>query len=108
MLTSHRLNDPECPRTAAYLPRFERAPIPDPDRDDWTAWQMLLASRAQDTSAGTTSAIRVATTTGFGTVCSTLIALPSLAKAEQIANRRGYFLFASGPPDEVPFESVID
>ena len=108
MLTSHRLNDPKCPRTTAYLPRFERAPIPEPDSNDWTAWQMLLASGPQDASADSRSALCVATDTGFGTVCSTLIALPAPAKMEQITDRHGHFLFASGPPDKVPFESVSE
>jgi uncharacterized protein with NRDE domain len=108
MLTSYRLNDPKCPRTAANLPRFERAPIPEPDSNDWTAWQMLLASEPQDASADSRSALCVVTDTGFGTICSTLIALPSIAKMEQIDDRRGHFLFAAGPPNEAPFESFSE
>ena len=108
MLTSHRLNDPKCPRTAAYLPRFERAPIPEPDRNEWTAWQMLLASGPLDASSDSKSALCVEADAGFGTICSTLIALPSVAKMEQITDRLGHFLFASGPPNEAPFESVSE
>jgi len=108
IMTSHRINDPKCPRTMAYLPRFKRAPIPEPDRNDWTAWQMLLASGPQDASTNSGPALCVVTDTGFNTICSTLIALPSVAKMEQITNDLGYFLFASGPPNKAPFKSVSE
>ncbi len=107
MLTSHRLNDPDCPRTAAYLPAFERAPIPDPERGAWSSWQMLLGSRADDISTNPTAAMCVVTDSGFGTVCSSLIALPSTATATRKANPRGVYLFAAGRPDLTPYEPVV-
>ncbi len=106
MLTSHRLNDPDCPRTSAYLPRFERAPIPDPESGDWSSWQLLLSSRTDDaTKPG--AATCIVTDSGFGTVCSSLIALPSPEAATRISDPRGTFLFAAGRPDETPFEPVL-
>ena len=106
MLTSHRLNDPDCPRTAAYLPRFEGAPIPDPARGEWSSWQGLLGSRGADVSADSRAAMCVVTDSGFGTVCSSLIALPLTEAATRIADSRGVFLFAAGRPDEAPYEPV--
>ncbi len=103
MLTSKSLNDQKCPRTMAYLSRFERAPVPDPEHNDWISWQMLLASRTHDASD---TAMCIATENGFGTVCSTLIALPNNNAVNQKNNLRGIFLFAAGSPDANPFNAI--
>ena len=106
MLTSQRLNDPNCPRITEYLPQFERAPIPDPEHDNWSSWQALLASRSDDASSNSNAAMCIVTDSKFGTVCSTLIALPSAEIAARDGNPRGVFLFAAGRPDDTPFKSV--
>ena len=106
MLTSHQLNDPDCPRTAEFLPRFARAPLPDPGSGAWSSWKMLLGSRTDDaTKPG--AAMCIVTDSGFGTVCSSLIALPSPEAATRISDPRGTFLFAAGQPDETQFEPVL-
>ncbi len=77
MITAYDRNDVASPRIRRYLPLFEAAAAPDPDRDDWSEWRALLASREHDPAAGPGGACWVATTTGFGTVSSSLIALPA-------------------------------
>lgn len=90
-----------------YLPLFRAAPPPDPDGSgpnggDWTRWRDLLASRIWDGDAGPHGAMCVVTEVGFGTVCSTLLALPSV-------DRQGVppvWLFAPGRPDLTDYAPV--
>ena len=101
MITAHDRNDPASARIRRYLPRFEAAPSPDPAAPDgtgWAAWEALLASRDGDTPR---DAMAIVTDGGFGTVCSSLIALPALgAEAEPV------WRFAAGLPGRVPFAPV--
>lgn len=99
MITAYDLNDRRSPRIRRYLPEFETATAPDPYRGDWEAWRRLLGERSSDADAGPGGAMTVATGTGFGTVCSSLIALP-------YGDRYPRWLFASGPPDRVPFTPI--
>jgi uncharacterized protein with NRDE domain len=89
MLTAYEPNDPRCPRIARYRPQFERVARPKPGpvakADDWAAWGRLLADAAPPLD----SAIHIAPRGGFGTVCSSLIAL---APGER------QFLFGAGTP----------
>jgi hypothetical protein len=80
MITSGDLDDPESARIRDYLPRFRAAPPPDPDRDDWAAWEALLASDAGAPDAGPRGAMNFAMPEGFATVSSALIALPRLGR----------------------------
>lgn len=91
MLTAGELNDPESPRIRAHLDCFRDAPPPDPDGDDWRAWEALLASREGEGAA----AMTLGPDGGFGTVSSALIALS--------ADGRRFWRFAPGPPDHTPF-----
>jgi len=93
IVTSHDLDDPASARGAAHLPRFRAAPAPDPARGDWAAWIALLSD-----GTGGDAAINVPARGGFGTVCSSLVALP----------RRGapMWLFAAGAPDWAAFQPV--
>jgi len=84
MVTAHDPNDPESPRVAKHLPRFQDAQPPEPD--DWRAWTAILSDRSGD--AG--EQIDVVPRAGFGTVCSSLVALPTDGKP--------VWLFAPGPP----------
>jgi uncharacterized protein with NRDE domain len=92
MVTAHDPDDPDSPRVARHLPRF-RAAIP-PESDDWQAWREILADRT-DSAA---EQINVVPRGGFGTVCSSLVALP--------AQGTPLWLFIAGPPDEAPFTRV--
>ncbi len=93
MVTAHDPNDLESPRVARHLPRF-RAATP-PDCDHWADWRAILADRAGSAA----EQINVAPRAGFGTVCTSLLALP----------RHGppVWQFAPGPPDEADFYSVV-
>jgi uncharacterized protein with NRDE domain len=73
------------PRLALARPRFLRAPPPDPERDDWTAWQDLLGDAAAPPGAPPEAAMRFRTPNGFATVSSALIALPAVPSPERPA-----------------------
>ena len=105
MLTAFELDDPASGRIAAYLPRFRAAAAPDPETGDWRAWEALLAAREgvpDPLEDGRERAMCIVTDTGFGTLSSSLIALPAAA----LAGVRPIWRFAAGPPGETPFESM--
>jgi len=85
-----------------YLPRFTKAPPPDPGSGDWSAWTSLLASRIHDADAGPEGAMNVTTDFGFGTVSSSLIALPALSRAPI----KPVWLQAEGNPGESAYQPV--
>ncbi len=102
MITAFDVNDPASPRTRRYLPRFAAAEPPDPDAGRWGAWAGILASRLHDAGAGPGGAMNVGTDEGFGTVSSSLMALPAAGRV----GVRPVWLFAAGPPDKVPYQPV--
>jgi hypothetical protein len=93
MVTAHDPDDPDSPRVARHLPRFAAAPSPDPVRG-WQAWQDLLSDRNGDAA----EQLNVVPRGGFGTVCTSVLALPELGPP--------VWLFAAGPPQAVPFVAV--
>jgi hypothetical protein len=102
MITAYDCNDMSSPRVRRYLPLFRAAPVPDPERGDWLAWEALLASHESDPGIGPEGAMNIATDHGFGTVSSLLLALPA-------RNRFGIkprWRFAAGRPDLVRFHDV--
>jgi hypothetical protein len=94
MLTARDLSDTASPRVRLYLPRFEAAPPPDPDRGDWKSWEDLLSAREEFPGAGPDSALAITTDIGFGTSSSALIALPAVERT----NVPPFWLSASGLP----------
>ena len=102
MVTARGVNDDRSPRTRSYLPQFRRAAVPDPETGDWWDWRGLLASRVHDASEGADGAMTIVTERGFGTVCASLIALPSIDTPEV----RPIFKFAPGRPGETAFEDI--
>jgi len=106
MLTDTDRNDPAAPRIRLYLPRFETAPPPDPEQNDWGWWQSLLADKEFEHGVGPKGAMNIDISLGadgeFGTVSSSLIALPAFLSPE----RKTRWLFAAGAPDAAPFEPV--
>jgi uncharacterized protein with NRDE domain len=92
MVTAHDPDDPESPRVARHLARFRAAAPPTPG--DWRAWQAILADRRGE--AG--EQINVVPRAGFGTVCSSLLAIPQAGSP--------VWRFAAGAPDVAPFEPV--
>jgi uncharacterized protein with NRDE domain len=98
MVTAHDPDDPESPRVARHLERFRAALPPEPADDPaagWRAWQAILA----DQTGAPGEQINVVPRAGFGTVCSSLLAIP----------RDGppIWLFAAGPPHTAPFRPVL-
>lgn len=98
MITAHDLNSPESPRIRGYLPRFRSARLPDPESGEWRSWIELLASRNGEPQGSEEGAMLLSRPDGYGTLSSSLLALPAWGKP--------VWLFASGPPDRVPFEAV--
>lgn len=103
MLTARNLDDMSTARIRLHFTRFFEANIPDPPGGDWTDWQMLLASRTFPEQDGAHAAMNLDLPNGFGTVCSHLLAIPRYPGY----GHKPRFLFASGPPDLVPYELVI-
>ncbi|MEO3473997.1 NRDE family protein [Roseomonas sp. CAU 1739] len=95
MVTAHDPNDPTSPRTRRHLPRFRATPPPDPDQPDWSAWEALLADGGYDPAIGLAETLNVPPTNGFGTVCSSLVALG--------ADGARHWLFCPSPPGTAPF-----
>jgi uncharacterized protein with NRDE domain len=92
MVTAHDPDDAESPRVARHLARFAAASPPEPG--DWRAWQAILA----DSSGPPGEQINVVPRAGFGTVCSSLLALPQSGPPT--------WLFAPGPPNVAAFTPV--
>jgi Transport and Golgi organisation 2 len=92
MITAHDPDDLESPRVARHLGRFRAAAPPSPG--NWQAWQDILADRSGQPG----EQMNVEPRAGFGTVCSSLLALPPVG--------RPIWLFAAGPPDTAPFGAV--
>jgi uncharacterized protein with NRDE domain len=92
MITAHDPNDMESPRVARHLARFRAAAAPEPAH--WDAWRAILADRSGPAGAQ----MNVVPRGGFGTVCSSLLAIP--ASGEPV------WLFAAGAPDQARFEPV--
>lgn len=103
MLTAHDMNDRSSPRIGKFLPLFERAETPDPENNNWKSWIALLSTRSENPPGeGEDVAMNIRRSSGFGTVSSTLLALPDSAKPPGPIR----WLFASGRPDEAPFLPV--
>lgn len=106
MITAHDRNDPLSPRIKANLPRFEAAQAPDPRTGAWGSWQEILASRDYAEADGPDAAMTVVTDFGFGTISSSLIALPGLPQSARERPSAPVWLFAPGPPDTTLYERV--
>lgn len=99
MFTADERDDPSCPRIARYRPLFATTAPPDPERGDWAGWQRLLADRV-GSGGDPRDAMCIHTDGAYGTVSSSLIALPA------DSGRAPVWLFADGPPDRRPFAPV--
>ncbi len=102
MITAGELDDTGSSRIGRFLPKFRAADEPDPDAGDWSAWERLLATRLHDSEEDPRETMCIVTDRGYGTVSSTLIALPSADHPE----RRRIWKFAAGRPDTVTYAPV--
>lgn len=100
MLAAGEINDPDSPRIAAHLPLFREAPVPDPERDDWSGWEALLGRTGHPPDDPLAAMTVRGGARGYGTVSSSLAAVPT---------RGGggiRWRFAPGPPDRASFGPV--
>ncbi|MBC7950776.1 MAG: NRDE family protein [Rhodospirillaceae bacterium] len=102
IITALDLDDPASPRVAAYAPRFADAAVPDPDAGDWTEWAGLMAHGGTGPDGEEAAAMCFTRDNGFGTVSSSLIALPEMG-----AEQPPQWLFAPDRPDRTGYTPVI-
>ena len=102
ILTSQDLNTENAPRIGTFRPLFQAATVPDPATGDWHEWERLIASGLPQEDAAFDEAMTIVTDRGYGTVSSSLIALP---RHEPGAKTR--WRFAAGRPGEIPYEQVL-
>ena len=103
MITSQDLNSTtNSSRIRFHLKRFRQAPYPAPEKKEWDIWKALLSSRDKEPGSSFRGAMNVETDYGFGTVSSSLLALPN-------ANRTTLdpqWLYCSSQPDEGSYHHV--
>ena len=97
MFTARDVDDANSARIRRHRPCFETARPPDPAAGDWSDWIACLASRESE-DGDPKNAMTIVTGTDYGTVCSSLVALP--------ADGAPKLWFAAGRPDQAPFEPV--
>jgi len=102
MIASGDLDDDNLPRLKRYRPRFEQAPVPDPDTEDWAGWQKLLTDSDLKPGDEAQNVMRFDTGRGFATVSSALIALPAVAHTPDAA-RKPHFRLAAHQPQPSPW-----
>jgi hypothetical protein len=107
MVTARERDDPNSARIRFWRPRFLAAPTPDPDADAWQSWEPILASREREADAGPGGAMFIDPVPGvelgkFGTVSSSLMALPAIERPDV----RPIWRFASGPPEGWEWQRV--
>jgi uncharacterized protein with NRDE domain len=103
MLTAWDLNAPASARTRHFLPQFQAAAAPDPEKDDWAAWQELMISQAFEADSSPSEAMRVTSDRGFGTLSSSLIAL----ETQSITNSRKIWRFSMEFGDNPAYSPVL-
>jgi hypothetical protein len=92
MITAHDPNDLGSPRTARHLASLEATEPTHPAH--WDAWRSILADRRGESA----EQINVVPHKGFGTVCSSFVALAPGSSP--------LWLFAAGPPHAAAYEPV--
>jgi transport and Golgi organization protein 2 len=102
LIAAGEIDDLRPPRLALAKPRLRAASPPDPDRDDWTAWQDILGDDTVPPGAPAEAALRFLTERGYGTVSSAIVALPAIGDPE----RRPVFRFAAWQPEATPWRTI--
>ena len=102
MIAAGEIDDLRTRRLELALPAFRAWPVPDPDNDDWDAWETLLGSTRAPPDEPASAAMRFRTD-GYGTVSSALIALPACDGSD----RRPAFRFAEWLPQAMPWRDVM-
>ena len=102
MIAAGDLNDISTRRLELALPAFREWPAPDPDHDDWSAWESLLGSTRVPSGEPVTTAMRFRND-GYGTTSSAVIAIPALDELD----RKPIFRFAGWLPEPTPWRDVF-
>ncbi|RAU21301.1 hypothetical protein CU669_14105 [Paramagnetospirillum kuznetsovii] len=108
MLSALELDDRASSRIDAYMDRFAALAPPRPDPGDsqggdWSGWARLMADSGRDgNDAEEAPSMCFLRPNGFGTVSSSLIALP----APELAPIRPIWRFAPGRPDQTAYAPV--
>ena len=101
MLTDSDLNDHTCKRINYNLPRFAKATPPNPDKKDWSAWQNLLKEGCYEINDHIDEVMTIPINNNFGTVSSSLIAIPST----RFPSIKPYWFFSKWDFSK-PFEQI--
>lgn len=102
MLNAGELDDPDSGRFRTYRPLFEAAVPPDPEQNDFRAWEAQLSNTQYAPEDGPTGAMRFTTERGFATVSSALLALPRAGKGDDEPR----FRFAAWHPEPAPWRDL--
>jgi len=102
MITSSDRNDPGSLRIHHFLPRWRAAAEPEPERGAWEDWEALLAARDHDPTGDVFDAMHIISNTGFGTMSSSLLALPSVQHSE----RNPVWRFLGGRPENISWVDI--
>ncbi|MBL8710015.1 MAG: NRDE family protein [Rhodospirillaceae bacterium] len=102
MITSSDRNDPSSLRIQHFLPRWRSASEPEPERGAWEDWEALLAARDHHPAGDVFDAMQIVSNTGFGTMSSSLMALPSVQHSE----RSPVWRFLGGRPESASWVTV--
>jgi hypothetical protein len=107
MVTAMEPDDSDSPRIHFYRPRFLATASPDPESRAWQGWEALLASREREPGSGPGGAMFIEPAPGvengkFGTVSSSLIALPAIERSE----KRPVWRFTGGAPEQWDWQEV--
>ena len=100
LLANGEMNAISHARIGTYRPLFQQASAPDPDQDRWEEWTRLLGQAPPPGGPPEAGMVIPTDRRGFGTVSSTMLALPA------DAGRRPAWKFAPGPPDQIGFAAV--
>jgi uncharacterized protein with NRDE domain len=106
MINAGGLNQTSDIRVRRYFDAFKAVPAPDPGAGDWASWTRVLADRSEDPEHGPISAACFMQDDGFGTLSSSLIALPAPPRRLDEVPRPAEYLFAPGPPDQTEHRPV--
>ena len=111
MITAQDINDETNARIQYFLPQFKKVSAPDPDYNDWADWENLLKSPKKSEGSDFYGAMAIHpvpynqiikdTQHSFGTVCSSLIAVPS-----NKSHKKPIWRFAKGISDNIPFKNI--
>lgn len=101
MLTAFELDDATDGRIARHFPQFAALPPADPaEPETWGPWASWLAARTP--GPDDKHAMNFRLPSGFGTVSSSLVALPAPG-----SNARPVWRFCPGRPDETAWTDVF-